>query len=182
MNQLIDKLALPLGIGLIITLLIGAYVLINRTSETSLASAESQELVVDVAGAVSQPGVYRFTIGAIVEDAIIAAGGLTTLADLDLVAKTVNRAAQLNNHDKLYIPTTALTAEPLATVATSHLININTASSALLETLPGIGPVTAGRIIDYREQHGPFRNVNNITQVEGISTSKFEAIKSLITI
>src|SRR4030042_279480 len=154
MRDWIDKITLAIGILLIVALLVGAYWLVQARTLPPTASGE-QMIVVDIAGAVQQPGVYEFSEGAIVEDAISKAGGISPDANLELLAKTVNRAGLLTDHSKVYIPTLGGTATESSILpkAGNHLVNINTASAALLDTLPGIGPITAARIIEYRDQH-----------------------------
>lgn len=191
--KILDKIALPLGAVLTIGLLFGAYFLIKHSnSSTSTTKVNSSEqLVVDVAGAVANPGVYNFTGDQIIEDAIKQAGGLTDQADLELLARTVNRASALQNHSKVYIPVKGATNLALidgstsssgSTSSISGPVNINTASSGELDTLPGIGPVTAGRIIDYRQKKGAFKRKEDIMKVEGISTAKYTKLKDLITV
>jgi competence protein ComEA len=119
-----------------------------------------------------------------VQDAISAAGGF--LADAE--KSQINLAALLEDGEKLDIPyiegASPVLATPGATVVavTTELININTASSADLESLPGIGPTTAQKIIDYREQNGPFINAEDIINVSGIGPGTYERIKDLITV
>lgn len=189
MNRWLDKFALPLGLVLIASLLVSAYFIIQKTTSQDTTDQPDQPIVIDVAGAVHQPGVYRFDAEAIVEDAINQAGGITDSADLGLIAKTINRAAPLNDHDKVYIPSTNSDVHgpdlnSLASTVSSatNLININTADGRLLDTLPGIGPITADRIIDYRDQRGRFLKLEDLMKVEGISFSKYNRLRDLITI
>ena len=149
-------------------------------------------LEVHVIGAVLRPGVYLFTEGSRVQDAITAAGGLTTDANVE----GVNLAAKLEDGQQLNIPGGGGQASTLpqatsafrvltgvATATTSaDLININSATAAELETLPGIGPTLAQRIVDYRTQHGPFQIIEAIMNVSGIGPATFDQIQSLITV
>ena len=165
---------------------------ITGGSETTISDASGQ-LVVDIAGGVNQPGVYQLDVGAIVEDAIVAAGGLSDLADTGEIARNINRAALITNHSKIYIPligdnqivyvnpTSYSPANPL-TSSPANLVNINTANTNGLDTLPGIGPITAQRIVDYRLQNGPFSSIDELKNVPGIGDSKFNSLKDLITI
>ena len=185
MIKLFDKLALPIGIVLLIGLLVGTYFL-NRVPDNDKPS-QSQQLVVDVAGAVNNPGVYQFDNGAIIEDAIRKAGGITESADTELIALTINRAALLANNGKVYIPikggiTTATAPSTGTTGGVTGLININTTSASGLDTLPGIGPVYAGRIIEYREKNGNFQRKEDLMKVSGISSSTYNKLKDKITI
>lgn len=136
-----------------------------------------QELVVYVTGEVISPDVYTLPPGADrVSDAIAAAGGFTENADID----SVNQAAMLS--DGQHIRVSAI-GEQLADTSQSDssLIDINTASLELLQTLTGIGPVKAQAIIDYRQSNGPFARIEDILNVQGIGEATFESIKDKIT-
>ena len=142
-----------------------------------------QPILVDITGAVVQPGVYSLPYGSRVFDAIEAAGGLTEAA----VTKPLNLAAFLEDGQKVWVP--QATATPIPGIPSADrasgvevLVNINTASQNQLEELPEIGPVTAQRIIAYREANGPFLKIEDIQKVEGIGQATFEKIKDLITV
>ena len=151
-------------------------------------AATSSSLVVDVDGAVSNPGVYELAADARVNDAIQAAGGLTSEAD----AAAINRAALLTDGQKVYVPhvgeeveTTAGAATPASPGAASSdagPVNINTASVDDLDTLPGVGPSTAQAIVDDRAQNGAFASIEDIMRVSGIGEKKFEKLKGLICV
>jgi competence protein ComEA len=145
-------------------------------------------IAVHVIGAVPRPGLYEFAEGARVQDAIDAAGGL--LADANVEA--LNLAAPLEDGRQLEIPyadgaapvvsgaNTFATSEPAS--SDTELININTASAEELNSLPGIGPTTAQKIVEYREANGPFNSVEDILNVSGIGPVTFDEIKDLITV
>ena len=190
-NQLLEKFTLPLTIVLSISLLIGAYFFIQRFDGSRANPPDNQQITVDIAGAVNQPGVYAFTAEQIIEDAIKAAGGLSDQADLTLMAKIINRAALLQDHGKVYIPVAGDTALSISASATTNTtgstggdgsVNINAATAAELDRLPGIGPVIAGRIIDYRQKYGAFKRKEDIVKVSGIGSSLYAKIKDQITI
>ena len=154
-------------------------------------------IAVDVTGAVTRPGLYKFPEGSRVQDAIDAAGGL--LADANTTA--LNLAARLEDGQRLDIPYKE-GAAPVATEApvfsfsspddtssdatpepsSSELIDINTATVEQLDTLPGIGPSTAQKIVDYRATNGPFAIIEDIMDVSGIGPATFDNIKNLITV
>ena len=154
-----------------------------------------EPIAVHVIGAVPRPGLYEFAEGARVQDAIDAAGGLLASASVD----TINLAALLEDGQQLDIPykageepTTSNSNDdtslelPGATEESSagssqDLININTASVEELDSLPGIGPTIAQRIIDYRDENGPFQTIEDILNVSGVGPSTFDQIKDLIT-
>lgn len=143
-------------------------------------------IVVYITGAVPRPGVYALPEGARVQDVISAAGGFLAEADKELI----NLAQVLEDGERLDIPFAEGFSPVLPTPmelpalieATSDLININTASSFELETLPGIGPTTAQKIIEYRDLNGPFFSTEDIINVSGIGPGTYERIKDLITV
>ncbi|MEK6751523.1 MAG: helix-hairpin-helix domain-containing protein [Chloroflexota bacterium] len=148
-------------------------------------------VAVHVIGAVPRPGLYEFAEGARVQDAIDAAGGLLASASVD----SINLAALLADGQQLNIPYRegAAPTEPPAAPelpnssgqndnSQNDLININTATKEELDALPGIGPTTAQRIIDYRTANGPFEAIDEIMNVSGIGPATFDEIKDLITV
>ncbi len=153
----------------------------------------SRPLVVQVGGAVLQPGVYQLAAGGRVQDAIQAVGGLLPAANIALL----NQAAPLQDGQLVWvpfietppaaIPTSAgdqSRAEPerAPTATPAFPINLNTAAFEELLALPGIGEVRAQSIIDYRSAHGPFQSIEDIQAVEGIGAGIFEKVKDLITV
>jgi competence protein ComEA len=145
-------------------------------------------IIVHLVGAVLNPGVYSLSPGSRLKDAIEIAGGLLPEADTD----KLNLAASLVDGSQIVVPTlppaqpTVETASrsgdiPLLITETDHLVNINTATQAELESLPWIGPALAQGIIAYREANGPFESIEDIIEVYGIGPSIFENIKNLIT-
>lgn len=145
-------------------------------------------IVVEITGAVGTPGVYNVAADARVADVIVAAGG--TRPDADLGA--VNLARRVHDEDEVVIPSRQPTARPAPTSpappATAETdsspdrININTANVTELDTLPGIGPVLAQRIIDDRTENGPYRTVDDLARVSGISPAMVEALRPQITV
>ena len=143
-------------------------------------------IVIHISGAVPRPGVYALAQGSRVQDVISAAGGF--LADADKTG--INLARALEDGEQLDIPylvgvsPVIGTELPIATIPASsyELVNINTATQADLESLPGIGPTTAQKIIQYREQNGPFVTTQDIINVSGIGPGTYERIKDLITV
>ena len=111
-------------------------------------------------------------------DAVNAAGGLTEFADAD----AVNLAEKLTDGQHIHIPTKEIFLAPQNISTASDLININTADAEQLETLKGVGPALAQRIIDYREQNGAFKSIDEIKNVRGIGDKKFAAFKDKITV
>jgi competence protein ComEA len=154
------------------------------------AQSEAAELRVYVKGAVHNPGVYTLRPGDRVEDAIAAAGGAT--GDANLAA--VNLAHRIKDEEQIDIRKVGETGPPgNATdqgpgtpsdcdLPGKGLIDLNAASVDLLQTLPGIGQVRAEAVVRYREQTGPFRSVEGITNVSGIGPATYESIRELVTV
>jgi competence protein ComEA len=146
------------------------------------------EVVIDVVGAVVAPGVYRLPAGSRVEDAIQAAGGLNPRVDADRVALELNLAALLTDGAQLRVPSRDDPAPPGGGSAAGgagsggapRLVDLNTATQAELEALPGIGPVTAGKIIEARTQ-APFRSVDELRSRKLVGEKTFESLKALVT-
>ena len=137
-----------------------------------------QPLVVHVSGAVEKPGLYHLSPGSRVQDAIRAAGGLLPEAD----EEALNLVALLKDGQRVLAPT----HEQAQATAASRLapgvpVDINTAAQEALESLPGIGPVLAQRIIAYRETNGPFATVEDLQKVEGVGADTFEKLRELVT-
>lgn len=151
---------------------------------------ETKEIVVHVTGAVKNPGVYTLEEGKRVKDAIEMAGAHLPEADLSCL----NLAQKLHDEDKLYIPrigeiedlSESKSSYYGATVGISSKndgkIDINTADETELTQLPGIGPMTAQKIIDYRTKSGSFKAIEDIKNVSGIGDKKFEQIKDKIKV
>ncbi|MBE2316269.1 helix-hairpin-helix domain-containing protein [Solirubrobacter sp. CPCC 204708] len=146
-------------------------------------AAAGTPVVVDVSGAVRKPGVYRLTSEDRVEDALERAGGPTRRADLS----TVNRAAKLEDGRQILVPARGQTAAAApagtsgsatgAAAPASGPVNLNTATLEQLETLDGVGPATAQKILDYREQNGGFKSVDELDQVSGIGEKRLAALR-----
>jgi competence protein ComEA len=148
------------------------------------------KIVVSVEGAVVAPGTYSLSGDARVQNALDAAGGPTDDADLS----GLNLAARLSDEERLIVPMLgeegvrspqsgtpgAGGQTPVPTA--SNLININTADAATLETLPRIGPALAAAIIEYRGKNGPFRSVDELAQVSGVSLAMVDELRALITV
>ena len=133
----------------------------SQTVEISLVPDRELQGEIYIGGKVNNPGFYPLETGDGVGDIIRAAGGATDNADL--------------NRLELHVPGSAEGESP-------QKVNINRAEAWLLEALPGIGEVRAQAIIDYRQQNGPFHNINDLVEVEGIGTSTYEKIKHLLTV
>jgi competence protein ComEA len=143
--------------------------------------AAAKLLVIDVAGAVRRPGLYRLRSGSRIDDAIAAAGGATGKAQLD----TVNLAAPVADGEQVVVPErgsagSAAATPPAAGSSPSAPVDLNSATLEQLEALPGIGPVTAQKILDYRQQHGAFHSVEELQGVPGIGPAHMAQLKGLV--
>ncbi len=185
-QKFIQKYQTQIGIFLIILIAIGGGIILfsyQRPEPVEIKEAESsQEIKVDIEGAVEHPGVYTFYQGDRVEDAIFAAG---PKEDADLSKVEMSLAAKLIDGQRIIVPS----REEVAGITTSSSvsssegkININTASLGELDTLPGIGEKTAQKIIDWRDTYGGFRTIEDIKDVKGIGDKKFEDMKDYITV
>jgi competence protein ComEA len=154
----------------------------GAAQQVSSSPSPAAILIVDVAGAVRQPGVYEFAEGDRVIDAIERAGGSMPKADLSLL----NLAAPLVDGTQILVPKAGAvaTGAPGGTpgTSTSGLINVNTASATELETLSGIGEVLAATIIEYRTQNGPFVSVEDLMDVSGIGPATLDEIRDQVTV
>ena len=167
----------------------------TTTSVAGGASASALVIVVHVAGEVNVPGVYSLAAGSRMVDALDAAGGPTNRADLEVI----NLATPITDATQIYVPARNQTARPTfrrpqpgvnggvnsgATGQTDDqqggVININRASAAELEQLPGVGPATAQAIIDYRTSNGPFATPEDLLEVKGIGPAKFASMRNKV--
>jgi competence protein ComEA len=157
------------------------------TAAAPTAGPPQTALVVDVAGKVRNPGVVSLPAGARVIDAVKAAGGLrpgTQTGTLNLARRVVDGEQILVGVQATpapAVPPAAASGPPGATVPGAPL-DLNAATVAQLDQLPGVGPVLAQRIVDYRTQHGAFRSVDELRQVSGIGDAKFTDVKSLVRV
>jgi competence protein ComEA len=141
-------------------------------------TAAQAELVVDVVGAVRRPGLYRLSRGARVADALARAGGATPKAELDLV----NLAAPIADGEQIVVPRrgSVVAAGSAGPGTPAGPVHLNTATLEQLDALPGVGPVTAQKILDYRQQHGAFSSVDELDAVSGIGPARLEQLKGLV--
>jgi len=188
-----------LSLGIVIGLLAGGVLFLisspPRGEGISLSAPPTPlPFAVHVTGEVVSPGVYTLPPGSRVRDAITAAGGLTSQAN----DQAINQAALIHDGELVRIPSlpatpslsspgssaadTPVPQEQAASEPAYSLIDINTASLADLDSLPGIGPVIAQRIITYRETNGPFQTIEAIQDVSGIGPVIFDRIKASITV
>jgi len=138
----------------------------------------ARPLMVDVAGAVRRPGLYRFELGSRVADAIARAGGLARRAE----RTAVNLAAPLADGEQVLVaargsPSVGAAGAPSGTTGP---VSLSSATAEQLDTLPGVGPVTAQKIIEYRQAHGPFTSVDGLDAIPGIGPARLADLRPLV--
>lgn len=189
-----NVISLSLGFLGLIFLSIGLIQFLGSKNEITYKSGEesakdvesakdSVKIVVDVSGAVMSPGVYELNPDSRIKDILVSAGGLSDDADRDFVSKRINLAQKLSDGIKIYIPFKSEMVGSSKAVAgvlgvDDTLININSASMSQLDTLAGIGKVTAEKIIVGR----PYGKIEELTEKKIVSSSVFEKIKEKITV
>ncbi len=146
-------------------------------------------LVIDVVGRVANPGVYRLPSGSRVDDAVRAAGGALPGVDLS----SLNLAQVLADGEQIAVSVTGApggvagvaggaTAAGADSAAVTGPVNLNSATAAQLDALPGVGPVLAQHILDWRTAHGQFTSIDQLREVSGIGEAKYADLKSLVTV
>lgn len=161
---------------------------VGTAAETAIdpgQPAQTGQVVVHVAGAVLHPGLVSGEAGWRIDDAVRAAGGALVDADLD----RLNLAAFVEDGQRVFVPLEG-EEEPVVAAAPSQTgdgdpagpVNVNRADATMLETLPGVGPATAGMIIAHREQHGNFADVDALVAVRGIGPATLEALRDHVTV
>lgn len=189
LNNFLNQHKLPLALSILgLVLIIGGIFssnLINGPKKTypkeSLVQNQDFKYIkIDMSGAVNKPGVYSLAQTARVEEAIKASGGFKDSANKEYISKTLNLSAKLSDGQKIYIPyegeSLGAQGGSVAGVNTSGKIGINSASSSQLESLPGVGPATASKIISGR----PYSDISELTSRKIITRSVFEKIKEQI--
>jgi competence protein ComEA len=151
-------------------------------ASSGLRAEPAPRLIIHVVGAVRRPGLYRLPNGARIADALKRAGGATRRADLALV----NLAAPVSDGTQVVVPRRVSAAEAAAGEAAEGEgpaggpVHLNTATVDELDELPGVGPVTAQKIVDWREQHGAFSSVDDLDAIPGIGPARLEQLRELV--
>lgn len=162
---------------------VGVLLLVTRPPRgepiTLLPAPTPGPITVYVSGGVKQAGLYALPLGSRVNDAIQAAGGFTAEAN----TQSVNLAEILEDGEQINVPTIMTNMGGSGVIpATSTVVDLNTATLDQLDKLPGIGPITAQSIIEYRIANGQFKKIEDLLEVEGIGQATFDKIKDLITV
>lgn len=152
-----------------------------RAPRAARPGAGAAKVVVDVAGAVRRPGLHALAAGTRIADAVAAAGGATAKADL----AAVNLAAPVADGEQIVVPARvpgggAVAASAGGTPSPTAPLDLNTATLEQLDALPGIGPTTAQKILDYRQAHGSFHTVDELDAVPGIGQGRIAQLKGLV--
>jgi len=154
---------------------------VSASASPGASTGPANTIVVDVVGAVGKPGVYDLPQGGRVIDAVRAAGGFLP----DAEPQAINLARPLVDGEQVVVPKKGETP-PGAAVGSAQQpgakVNINNATESDFENLPGIGPVLAQKIVDYRDQHGPFRTIQDLMKVTGIGQKKFDSLSAYVTV
>lgn len=186
----IEQYKIPLALSLVGGVLIAGGMFVSGINKPKQEFPKesivenTREIQVDVSGAVNKPGVYQLKEGDRVEDAIGAAGGFSEQVNGEFISKNLNMAAKLTDGAKIYVPYQGDAAAVgagqggVSGASTQAKININTASQSELESLNGVGPVTASKIISGR----PYRAVEDLLNRKIVGKATFEKIKDSITI
>ena len=155
----------------------------TTTAGVTVAAAPPSDALVDVVGAVRHPGVYRLRVGQRVQDAIRRAGGARADADLE----AVNLAAKVVDAQQIVVPRRAAAGHGAGAPATTGAggasaapVHLNTATAEQLDTLDGVGPATAQKILAYRTEHGGFASVDDLAQIPGIGPKRLEALRGQV--
>ena len=168
--------------GVLVGLLLGGvyYLLSAEPRGKPVELLPPQPLRIHVAGAVARPGVYSLPRGSIVQEAITAAGGLQGDADL----ARLNLAQPLEDGRRIEVPllVESVASSGVLLAGSKVRLPLNSATAPELEQLPGIGPVLAQKIIEYRDQFGPFQRFEDLLQVEGIGPAKLEGLRDLLVV
>jgi competence protein ComEA len=189
------RLLLVVAGSLALVLLLGRFVLGAGTTtpaaplppppdqSAGVSGLPSSRVVVDVVGAVRRPGLYRLAQGSRIADALARAGGATGRADL----AQVNLAAPLADGEQVAVPrrgaagsSSGASGGTAAPGAASAPVQLSTATLEQLDSLPGVGPVTAQKILDYREKHGAFSSVDELDAVSGIGPKRLDQLRDLV--
>jgi competence protein ComEA len=188
MPELSHRQALAIALAvLVVAILLGRALTPSQSQLQTQPLTEAAEpaatavLVVDVVGEVKRPGLYRLPAGSRVDDALRKARGPTRSADLALV----NLAAPLADGQQVVVPAkgrAAAAGTTGSTTAATAVVHLNSATLEELDSLPGIGPATAQKILDYRQQHGAFQSVDELDAVSGIGPARLEELRPLVAL
>lgn len=185
-SRFISTYKIPLILGGVGVLLLMTVIILqikanNQTEDILFETASSSgklKIAFDIEGAVEKPGLYQLDEGARIEDILTLAGGLSANADRGWVEKSLNRAAKLTDGGKIYLPSAGEISSSNLLGITTGKVNINTVSQSELESLPGVGPATAVKIISNR----PYMTLEELKSKKIVGNALYEKIKEMISI
>ena len=192
-GSFLEKYKLPIGLSIVgLVLIIGGIFTSGLTKQRgkdfpkeSLVQDQFQKMIsVDVSGAVNKPGVYQIRDGSRIEDAVISAGGFKDSANQEYISKYLNLAQKLSDGSKVYVPAVGENSPAGGATGVAvgssiqSKVNINLSSQVEIEALPGIGPVTASKIISDR----PYQSIDDLLNKKVVSKLVFEKIKDQIVV
>lgn len=173
------------GVIAALLLVLAAVIWVDRAAPVTVVvnPLPAQDIHIFIDGEVATPGVVTVPDGARLTDVVDAAGGFTDEADYSVL----NLAARIGDGENITIPSVSHDADPVSSAgisipASGAPMNLNTATISQLDELPGIGEVLAGRIVAYRDEHGPFDTVDDLVDVEGISSRMVDELRPLVTV
>ncbi len=186
MDDWLDRYKGLVVVAFLVVIIAGVGLLATRQSAPAALAVQPAaptastvvSIKVHVTGAVARPGVYTLKVGDRVEDAIAAAGGPTTDGD----PNALNLAARLADGQQVPVPRAGEPTLVASMAAAPRRVSINAATLAELDTLPGIGPVTGQKILDYRLRNGPFQRIEDLVDLKLVPAATFDKIKDLITL
>jgi competence protein ComEA len=182
------------GIAALVLLILAARLLLHGGASASVpvpapvvptqtTATAARAVVVDVTGAVRRPGLYRLPDGSRVADALARAGGVTPRAQVELV----NLAARISDGEQVLVPRRGAPAAAAGAgrgggggAAAAGPVHLNSATLEQLDSLPGVGPVTAQKILDFRQEHGAFGSVDELDAIPGIGPARLEQLRELV--
>lgn len=185
LNDFKKYLPVVIGVAGVILVIAGIFISKNKNPETQqqdfvvekVASKSGVLLVIDVAGAVEKPGVYELPNNSRIADALIPAGGLSATADREAISKTINLAQKITDGSKIYFPFLNDPPRPKGEVEVNY-ININSATLSELDSLVGVGAITAQKIVANR----PYQNISELVSKKALGQATFDKIKDKLSV
>jgi len=169
-----------LGIAVFVTAITprGASTVVAPGGDETAPPLATTAIYVHILGEVARPGLYELRDGDRAVDAVAAAGGFTPAAD----AAGLNLARFVSDGEQIVVPAVGAGTSTAPGMSADGRVNLNTADAAALDTLPGVGPATAAKILAWRERHGRFESIEDLLDVGGIGEAKLDALRDLVTV